>query len=68
MKRVIKSSTDKAGARKELAQLVRDLAWEGVSEHTMLTAFLDNLDPEVSVQVLTQLAEECDIDLEEIHR
>ena len=64
MKRVIKASTT-MGKTEKLHKFVDFLQYEGVSEHTMLEYFFDNMYSEDCLKMMKGLADECDIDYSE---
>ena len=66
MKRVIKASR-KMGPTEKLHKLVDYLKSEGVTEYTMLEFFFDNLMSEDCYEMMKQLADECDVDLEDFY-
>lgn len=66
MKRVVRSATRTLRTdRDKLSDLIDLLDDHSVSEHTMLTHFFDYLPPAESIEILKDLAKECDIDLDE---
>lgn len=62
MKRVIKASITTAEKLYNFKQFLLD---QGVSEHTMLEHFFDYLIAADSLEILKDLADECDIDYTE---
>lgn len=62
MKRVIRASKTTAEKLYNLEQFLLDA---GVSEHTMLEHFFDYLPAADSLEILKDLADECDIDYTE---
>lgn len=66
MKRVVKASNTMTVTEK-LHKLVDFLQEEGVSEHTMLEFFFDNLYSEDCYKMMIKLADECDVDLDDFY-
>ena len=64
----LSSSTkfDNSPAR-EASELIRFLSEEGVDEHTFVEFFYDNIPADKMIEMLKQLADECDIDLTEFY-
>lgn len=77
MKRIIKSPCDKSSVVAsskfdnslaiEASELIRFLNREGVDEHTFIEFFYDNTPADRMIELLKQLAEECDIDLDDFY-
>ena len=62
MKRYKKDTIGKAHLLSLLIDYLQD---EGVTEHTMLSFLIDEMNSEEGIEKMQKLAEECDIDLEE---
>lgn len=65
MKRMIKSGSLPRTDRDDLFDLVDTLEDASVTEHTMLRHFFDYLPAKDCIEVLKDLAVQCDIDLDE---
>lgn len=63
MKRVIRASLTPS---EKLHKIVDYMLFEGVSEHTMLSFFFDELPAQQSMDMMYELARQCDVDLEEV--
>lgn len=56
-----------SGKAEELHELVEYLSFEGISEHTMLEFLFDNMTAQEGIDKMKQLADECDVSLEEFY-
>lgn len=66
-KKVIKASSNFDSPAREASELIRFLNREGVDEHTMIEFFYDNTPADEMIKLLKQLADECDIDLDDFY-
>lgn len=52
---------------REASDLIRYLSSEGVDEHTFIEFFIDNIPSDKMIELMKQLADECDIDLSDFY-
>lgn len=64
---VVASSKFANNPAREASELIRYINREGVSEHDLIEFFYDNISSTEMIKMMKQLADECDIDLDEFY-
>lgn len=63
----VKASSKYDSPAREASELIRYINSEGVDEHTLVEFFYDNIPSDKMIKMLKQLADECDIDLNDFY-